>query len=147
MFNSMKEDIDRLQKRDKGDMVFGTISDTWPLYVNLNAQPGDHPLKQCILKHVVSNLVRKASKRNNNLEVAFQIMLTLDSIGRGGEVKFQNIEKWDFDHFTRLLDTPWTEPKTLDYYAMPRIPDDHYWYFCFYWMLRAYAMCERGHHV
>ena len=80
-------------KKDKGDIVFVTISDIWPLYVDLNAQLGDHPLKECDLKHVVSNLVRGASNNNNNLGDAFQIMMTLDSIGRGGKVKFQKIKK------------------------------------------------------
>ena len=67
MLSSIKDDIVWLQKKDKGDIIFGTISDAWPLYVDLNAQPGDHPLKECDLKHVVSNLMRGALNNNNNL--------------------------------------------------------------------------------
>mgnify|MGYP000161319164 CR=1 FL=1 len=35
---------------------------------------------------------------------------------------------WSFDYAANLLDTQWHEPKTVESYAMPRVPDSRWWF-------------------
>ena len=52
--------------------------------------------------------------------------------------------EFDYNYKIGVLDTKWHEPKTLDTYAMPRISDSKRWWFDFYHMMGAYAMCSKG---
>ena len=69
--------------------------------------------------------------------------MAYDSITRVGEVKFQKFSDWNFDYRTNLLYINWHEPKTIETYAMPCIPDNRWW-FDFYFMLGAYAIFSNG---
>jgi len=137
--------IDRAQNNQikwQGKLSFG-VPGIRALYLDLDAHDGDHPLKYCDLKHVIMALVKEAKPSNKNIEMAAKIMMTYDSVARGGEVKFQKFSDWSFDYMTYVLDTKWSETKTCDKYAMPRVPDKRWW-FCFFYLMGAYAMCGNG---
>ena len=136
----METRANKVQIATQGTYEWG-VADKMPLYTDLGAEAGSHPLKHCTLKHVVTSLVRKSTSKNSNLEMA--AVLTYDAVARGGEVKFQSFSQWRFDYLANITDTKWHEPKTVDVYAMPRIPDERWW-FCFYFVMGAYAMCENG---
>lgn len=127
-----------------GQFEFGA-ADIRPLYLELGALEGEHPLKFCDLKHIIIALVRNAHPSNKNIEMAAKIVMTYDSIARGGEVKFQKFTDWSFDYMTYVLDTQWKEAKTCDVYAMARVSDKRWW-FCFFFVMGAYAMCADGLH-
>lgn len=115
--------MDRAQNNQikwQGTFSFG-VPGIRALYLDLDAHDGDHPLKYCDLKHVILALVKEAKPSNKNIEMAAKIMMTYDSVARGGEVKFQKFSDWSFDYMTYVLDTKWSETKTCDKYAMPRV--------------------------
>lgn len=126
----------------QGEFEFGA-ADIRPLYLDLGAVKGDNPLRFCDLKHVIMALVKHADPSNKNIEMAAKIIMTYDSIARGGEVKFQKFTDWSFDYLTYVLDTKWSETKTCDIYAMARVSDKRWW-FCFFFIMGAYAMCSNG---
>lgn len=133
----------RYQMFDAGDNnVFGGYK-TKPLYPNLGGGNADDISSQCDLMYVLRNLLKTAKVGNNNMELSLQILLTFDSIARGGEVKFQDFTDWGWDYLLNVTDTTWSESKTINSYAMARVPDENP-LFDFYWQLGAYAMCETG---
>ena len=75
--------------------------------------------------------------------MAAKLVVASDSIAMGGEVKFQKFSNWDFDYKTNVMDTKLHRPKTIETYKMPRIPDKRWW-FDFYFIIGAYAMCGNG---
>ena len=42
-----------------------------------------------------------------------------------------------------VTNTPWKEKKTVNMYALPRVPDKR-WYFDWYVIMAMYSMCENG---
>lgn len=127
-----------------GDAVLGG-NETRPLYRNIGFENSqrDDPMSSCDLKFVMKKLFRDAKPGNNNLELALLILMTYDSVARGGEAKFQDLTDWAYDNLLHVTDTMWAESKTLKSYSMARIPDEDPlfdWYFLF----GAYVMCEDG---
>ena len=82
---------------------------------------------------------------NNNMELASMIQMTAEGIGRGGEVKFQDMNDWMYDYFLNVTDIGWTESKTTDFYAMAMLADDFFG-LDFYHQFGAFAMVENGLH-
>jgi hypothetical protein len=142
MRESIETNATNNQIKWQGSYEFGA-ADVRPLYLDLGAKEGEHNLKFCDLKHIVIALVERATPHNKNIEMAAKIVMTYDSVARGGEVKFQKYTDWSFDYMTFVLDTKWSETKTCDKYAMPRLADERWW-FCFYFVMGAFAMCEGG---
>ena len=141
---AFKRESTRYQMFESGDAVFGG-EETRPLYRDLGIEGGkkDDPHSQCDLSYVLTNLFNSAKPGNNNLETSLQILMTYDSIGRGGEVKFQDYVDWTYDYLLSVTDTMWAESKRLNHYSMARIPDENPlfdWYFVF----GAFVMCENG---
>lgn len=132
----------RFQMFDGGEYIFGG-NETRPLYRDLGGGNKDDISSQCDLNYVLKNLLKTAKRGDNHMETSLQILLTYDSIGRGGEVKFQDVTDWNWDYLLNVTDTGWSESKTLNAYAMARIPDENP-LFDFYFQLGAYAMCEKG---
>ncbi len=94
-------------------------------------------------KHIFLSLVKKANDTNNNLQKLAIIHALADAIGRGGEAKFQSFRDWVFDYLWMVTNTPWKEKKTVNMYALPRVPDKR-WYFDWYVIMAMYSMCEKG---
>lgn len=126
----------------QGSYEFG-VGSVRALYLDLGALEGENPLKFCDLKHIIIALVKNAHPSNKNIEMAAKIMMTYDSIARGGEIKFQKFTDWSFDYMTYVLDTQWKEAKTCDAYAMARVSDKRWW-FDFFFIMGAHAMCNKG---
>lgn len=134
---SFIENCIKFQNVQGGDFTFGT-EDIRPLYRDLGCgyegdenpdyewDKDEHPMSHCDLKAIMINLLKKANKQNGNLEMAAMIIATSRGVGRGGEVKFQNYNDWNFDFFMKLLDTKWRESKNSTLYASPRVPDDEF---------------------
>jgi hypothetical protein len=114
-----------------GDGVFGT-SEIKPLYQEIPPLPKipgltegieDEPLRSLDQKHIFLSLVKKANDTNNNLQKLATIHAFADAIGKGGEAKFQSFRDWVFDYLWMVTNTPWKEKKTVNMYALPRVPD------------------------
>lgn len=135
------------QMKWQGKYEWGTTGKR-PLYIDLGVDLGEdpeksNPLQRCDLKHVIAALVQNAGPHNSNVTTAAQICSAYDAVARGGEVKFQKFTDWSFDYLANVLDTKWHEPKTVESYGMPRIPDRRWW-FDFYCLTGAYGMCDNG---
>ena len=95
------------------------------------------------MKYTVFDIVKYSNRSNTNLELAAKLVVAYDSIARGGEIKFQKFSDWNIYSRTNVLYTKWNELKTIQIYAIPCIPDKRWW-FVFYYMMGAYAMCRNG---
>ena len=94
-----------------------------PLYLGINAVDGKQPSDRFDLKHTLFDLVKYSNSANAILELAAKLVVAYDSITRRGEVKFQTFSDWNFYYSTNVLDTKWHEPKNIETYAMPCIPN------------------------
>ncbi|CAJ1953515.1 unnamed protein product [Cylindrotheca closterium] len=71
------------------------------------------------------------------------VLMTWSAVGRGGEVKFQSFNEWNFDTGYEVLDIKWTEIKTLKKYSLLMVPDTR-WLFDFYHCIGCYFAIENG---
>lgn len=71
------------------------------------------------------------------------LVMTASCIGRGGEIKFQRYDRWNFEHKYQMLDIAWYEEKTLRTHRMPCPPDMRY-LMCILHSLGCYWAIEDG---
>ena len=109
------------------------------MYLDIDDVDGEHPLNYCELKHIVFDIVKHSNSSNTNLKLAAELVVAYESITRGGKVNFQKFSDWNFDYRTNVMDKKWQEPKTIETYATPCIPDKRWW-LDFYFMMGAYAI-------
>jgi hypothetical protein len=98
--NACVEMCGKLMTISPGDYTFGT-GDIHPLYTDLRGEAdldldadfddGNtdiDPLRVCDLQSVVTNLLRRSTKNNNNMEKLAWVLSTQNAIGRGGRSSF-----------------------------------------------------------
>ena len=139
-----RTEVQKFQLLFKGNAQFG-LHDILPLYPDLDYEDtdGKQPLRVCDQKHVFVHLVKEANATNDNLQRAAIIHSIAEAIGRGGEGKFQTFRDWVFDYLWQVTNTPWKEKKTVQAYAIARVPDER-WYADWYFIMAMYCMCEKG---
>ncbi|KAG7348051.1 hypothetical protein IV203_016756 [Nitzschia inconspicua] len=98
-------------------------------------------------KSVLLEKVQNATNRKGkSLEERCWLVLVGEVLARGGEVRYLNYDKWTFHQFTHVLDTQWTEMKTVNTYAMPFVPDKTHWTSDIYHALGSWFLVEDGLH-
>ena len=103
---------------------------------------------QVDLKLILSTLMRRADPALSGKEfqkrcwVAFLFM----GAGRGGEIKFLNFMDWMWHVYLQALNTSWTQPKTLDKFAMGFVADAQEYETDIFHAMGCFWAVERGLH-
>ena len=80
----------------------------------------------------------------NNFEKRCQLVTIYDSVGRGGEIKFNQFSNWVYDARFELPDIVWHEIKVLKNYAMPMVPHQDNYPCNWFHSLASFWICEKG---
>ncbi|KAG7350367.1 hypothetical protein IV203_009727 [Nitzschia inconspicua] len=150
MRNSFLKRCKKFQTAYGDDVVFG-IEPVVPHYKNNSLSIGPvilgDPFAAVNQKSVLLEKVQKATNRKGkSLEERCWLVFVGESLARGGEVRYLNYDNWTFHQFTHVLDTQWTEMKTVNTYAMPFVPDKTHWTSDIYHALGSWFLVEDGLH-
>ena len=98
----------------------------------LEKYPEDY-WKTIDLKSILRRLVSKGKLQphNDSMQERCWLGITAECIGRGGEIKFQSYNDWEYDHKLNVTDIVWKDSKVSNKYSMPMLPDAK-WDFNFY---------------
>lgn len=99
------------------------------------------------VEDVAKNMLRETKIGDDAAGLAAKrlaVVLTKHGVGRGGEVKYLDTAHFKFDPFLMVLDTTWTEQKTLNRYSCPFVPNKDEPYSDVFHALGAYVVVERG---
>mmetsp|Transcript_23261 Transcript_23261/g.54880 ORF Transcript_23261/g.54880 Transcript_23261/m.54880 type:complete len:333 (-) Transcript_23261:350-1348(-) len=103
----------------------------------------DDPNSFCSTDRMIQRLYSGANQSNNNIEDAVIIGHTADSVNRGGESKFCNLSRWEWDPKFLIVDTPQTQSKTTKMKGCPRAPHENP-YLDWYFQNGVWALCNGG---
>lgn len=131
-----KEESNRWMINSGGNYEFG-CSEVKPLYSDLKGRGVD-------IVSIQKKLLREARGNNNNIRNMCLINMSHAAFARGGEGKFQELHEWYWDEFLGVVNTPWREIKTLDFYGMARVFNSESWGLDFYCTFGMYTMCGNG---
>ncbi|KAG7358483.1 hypothetical protein IV203_015072 [Nitzschia inconspicua] len=148
--NSFLKRCKKFQAAYGDDVAFG-IEPVVPLYKNNNLAIGlvilGDPFAAVDQKSVFLEKVQKATNRKGkSLEERCWLVFVGEALARGGEVRYLHYDNWTFHQFTHVLDTQWTEMKTVNTYAMPFVPDKTHWTSDIYHALGSWFLVEDGLH-
>ena len=126
----------RFQYNLQDDFVFG-VEECRPLYRDNGATIENESsiidfLSACDLKCIMNSLIKKANVSNGYLQQRAWLAVTDSANARGGEVRYQSYNDWQFHLHLQLTNIFWTEMKNRSHYAMPMIHDRKDWRFDFY---------------
>jgi hypothetical protein len=82
--------------------------------------------------------------RNGKLQQQCWLSILHQAVGRGGEIKLQDLAKWMWHPKYEVLDIGWSELKLLEKYAMPIVPHKKHFINDFYHCLGSFWSIERG---
>jgi hypothetical protein len=147
MKQNFRKEVLRNQITTGDDVTFG-LDDCQPLYkdngtpvvpdVDINEFVSYIDLKKILLRLMTSRAGAKPFQQRCVL------ILAGECIARGGEVRYQNYNDWQYHPSIDVTNIGWSELKTIESYAMPMVCDKIHWVFDFYHSLACYFMLERG---
>jgi hypothetical protein len=106
---SFKKASYRFQQTYSGEAIFGDSNVICPLYqmidhVGIDLSKTEEYWKNCVLQHIMHNLVNVAKVGDNKLEQRCWVGMPYNCIGRGGEIKFQDYTDWKFYYQLSVTD-------------------------------------------
>jgi hypothetical protein len=145
-FSQCAGDVDKLQVTPERDW--------WvkPARVTDRQAPG--PLGDCThmltFDLVIDNIMQKADyiRSVHPMEDRFKLVMARSSVARGGEIKFNTVADWRYDHFFQALETYWVESKVQkEKYSCAHVNDARSCLIDFYHAAGCYMMMENGFHA